>query len=201
MADDTTLAAADEALPGREDKGAAPVSGAMGRVVDRVGTLFALAILASAAILVVEVVLRYVFNAPTIWAHETVIFLTATSFVFGGLFVAARDAHIRVVLIYDQLTGPLRRVFDVAISLACLVSTAFFAWAAWQTVLKAAWTPQGDFRLETSGSAWDPPTPGLLKVFLFAILVVMAVQFVVLAVNYARGAARGPSGAGAGEAD
>lgn len=182
--------AAEEALPGREDAGAAPVSGAMGRVVDRIGTLFALAILASAAILVTEVVLRYAFGAPTIWAHETVIFLTACSFVFGGLYVAARDAHIRVVLIYDQISGGRRRALDVAISLACLLSTAFFAWAAWQSVLKAAWTPQGDFRLETSGSAWDPPTPGLLKVFLFAILCVMAVQFAILAVNYARGIGR-----------
>lgn len=179
----------DDAEPGAPEPGLggpAPEAGALGRAIDRLGLVFALAILASAGILGLEVVLRYVFHAPTIWAHETVIFLTATSFVFGGLYVAARNAHIRVVLIYDALPPSLRRRFDVAISVACVVSTAIFAWAAWQSVKRAIWTPAGDFRLETTGSAWDPPTPGILKVFLFVILIAMAVQFAVLAWNYAR---------------
>ncbi len=166
--------------------GPAPEAGALGRVIDRMGIVFALAILCSAGILGLEVVLRYAFNAPTIWAHETVIFLTAVSFVFGGLYVVARNAHIRVVLIYDVLPPRLRRRFDVVISLICLISTAIFAWAAWQSVKRAVWTPAGDIRLETTGSAWDPPTPGLLKIFLFVILIAMAVQFAVLAWNYAR---------------
>lgn len=165
--------------------GPAPEAGAMGRIIDRIGIVFAIGILSSAGILGLEVVLRYVFHAPTVWAHETVIFLTAISFLFGGLYVASRNAHIRVVLIYDALSPRVRRRFDVAISLACLVSTAVFAWAAWQSVKRAAWTPAGDFRLETTGSAWDPPTPGVLKIFLFVMLIALAVQFAVLAWNYA----------------
>ena len=42
-------------------------------------------------------------------------------------------------------------------------------------------------RLERTGSAWDPVYPGLLKVFLLIVLTVMAVQFIILAWNYARG--------------
>ena len=164
--------------------GAIPEAGLLGRGIDRLGIIFALAILASAAILGIEVVLRYGFNAPTIWAHETVIFLNATAFVYGGLYVVSRDAHIRVVLIYDQLSRPWRRIFNVGISLICLVATAFFGWAAWQSLVRAVWTPTGAIRLESSGSAWDPPTPGMLKIFLFTILVVMAVQFAILAWGY-----------------
>jgi len=167
--------------------GPAPESGWLGQAINKGGIVFAIAILASAAILGLEVVLRYVFNAPTTWAHETVIFLNACAFVFGGLYVVARDAHIRVVLIYDTLSTRLKRAFNVWISLACLAATAFFAWASWQSLKRAVWTPTGEFRLESSGSAWDPPTPGLLKIFLFVVLIVMAVQFAVLAWNYARG--------------
>lgn len=180
----------DDAAPARPADGpgnAVPEAGRLGAGLDRLGIVFALGILASAVILFLEVLLRYLFNAPTVWAHETVIFLNACAFVFGGLYVVARNAHIRVVLIYDTLAPRLRRGFDVAISLACLVATAFFAWAAWQSLERAVWTPAGDIRLESSGSAWDPPTPGLLKIFLFVVLVVMAIQFAVLAVNYARG--------------
>ena len=130
--------------------------------------------------------MRYVFNAPTRWVHETVVFLSAIAFVYGGLYAAAIDKHIRVVLFYDQLSAGLKRVFDVAISLTCLVASLFFAWAAWLSVERAAWTPQGDFRLETSGSAWNPPYPGLLKIFLFVILILLAVQFAIFTVNYLR---------------
>ena len=175
-----------EETPDRIDHGAAPESGALGRFINSLGVVFAIGILASAGILFLEVILRYGLNKPTVWAHETVIFLNACAFVFGGLYVAARDGHIRVVLIYDQLKGPLRRIFDIIISIINMIAAAFFAWAAWQSLVRAVWTPAGDIRLETSGSAWDPPTPGLLKVFLFVVLCVMAVQFAILAVNYWR---------------
>lgn len=168
------------------DSGAASAAGGLGRAINALGIVFALAILASAAILLFEVVLRYGFNRPTIWAHETVIFLNACAFVFGGLYVAARDAHIRVVLFYDRLSQQWRRRFNITISLACMLASLFFAWAAWQSVKKAVWTPTGAIRLESSGSAWDPPTPGLLKLFLFGILLVMTLQFAVLAYNYCR---------------
>ena len=163
-----------------------PEAGMFGRAVNAIGILFAIGILLSAGLLFYEVVMRYVFDAPTRWVHETVVFLSAIAFVFGGLYVAAIDKHIRVVLFYDNLTSGMKRAFDVAISLACFVASVFFAWAAWLSVERAAWTPQGDFRLETSGSAWNPPYPGLLKIFLFVILILLAVQFAIFTVNYLR---------------
>ena len=149
--------------------------------------LFAIGIVASMLILINEVLLRYFFNAPTIWAHETTIFLCGAAFLYGGLYCTARDRHIRVVLIYDTLPPPLRRVLDVVISLICMVASTFFAYASWLMVQKAAFRPDGSFRLERSGSAWDPVFPGLIKVFLLVVMSVMAVQFLILAYNYARG--------------
>jgi TRAP-type C4-dicarboxylate transport system permease small subunit len=166
---------------------AIPEAGLLGKLIDRISDAFAIAILASAGILIIEVFLRYVFNAPTIWGHETVVFLTAVSFLFGGLFVAARNAHIRVVLVYDALSPPVRRVFDIVISLVCALSCLFFSIATWPTVMRALYTPQGDWRVETSGTAFNAPYPGILRAFLLAVLVVMTLQFIVLAYGYARG--------------
>jgi len=168
----------------KADAGADPHAGALGKGVQAVGIVFALGILSSAGILIIEVGLRYIFNAPTIWAHETVIFLNALAFVFGGLYVSSRNTHIRVVLIYDVLSKPVRRYFNIGISVACFCATTFFAWAAWKGVQRAVWTPTGQFRFETSGSAWNPPTPGLLKVFLLFILMIMAAQFLIYIVSY-----------------
>ena len=161
-------------------------AGMLGKVITKFGDAFSLAIIISAGVLVYEVVMRYVFNAPTSWAHETVIFLTAITFVYGGLFAASSDKHIRVVLIYDSLSDEVRRIFNISISIASAIASTLFSYAGWLVVERAIWTPAGVFRLETSGSAWNPPTPGLLKLFLFGILILLSIQFAVLAFNYWR---------------
>lgn len=170
-----------------KDPGAIEEAGWLGRVIDRLGIIFATGIVASVIILMNEVILRYVFNAPTIWAHETTIFLCGMAFIYGGLYCTARDKHIRVVLIYDAIPPRIRRAFDIIISIICAAASAMFAYAAWAMVMRAAFRPDGSFRLERSGSAWDPVYPGAIKVFLLVVMAVMAVQFIILAYNYARG--------------
>jgi TRAP-type C4-dicarboxylate transport system permease small subunit len=167
--------------------GAIPEAGRLGRWIDRGGLVFALGIVAAMLILIQEVVLRYVFNAPTIWAHETTVFLCGIAFIYGGLYCTARDRHIRVVLLYDGLERRARRILDMAISLVCMAAAAMFTWAGWLMVERAAFRPDGSVRLESSGSAWDPVYPGLVKIFLMLVLAVMTAQFLVLAWNYARG--------------
>ncbi len=81
----------------------------------------------------------------------------------------------------------VRRIFDVAISLVCALASAFFAYAAWLTVERAIFRPDGSFHLETSGSAWNPVYPGVLKVFLMVTMGLLTLQFLVLAWNHARG--------------
>lgn len=180
--DDTT-----PETPAHDDPGAIPEAGALGRAVNALGGVFALAILASAVILIIEVALRYGFNRPTIWGHESVIFLTAVTFLFGGLYVASRDRHIRVVLIYDALSPGARRAMNIVLSIVNAVACAIFALASWQVAESAMFTPNGSFRFDTTGSAWNPPTPGLVKLFLFIIMVLLTLQFARLAWGYARG--------------
>lgn len=163
-----------------------PEAGILGHMISRAALPFALAFLLSTAILIFEIFMRYGFNRPTLWAHESTIFLCAIAFIFGGLYCAAQNKHIRVVLIYDAVGPKIRRFLDVVISIVCLFSALFFAYASWVMVERALWAPDGRFRLETTGSAWDPPTPALLKAFMLVVLAVMAVQFLVLAFNYAR---------------
>ncbi|WP_321449929.1 TRAP transporter small permease [uncultured Cohaesibacter sp.] len=164
---------------------ACPEAGLFGRIVNRMGIIFSVGILVSAGILFIEVVMRYVFNSPTTWAHETVVFLNACAFIFGGLYVAAHNKHIRVVLVYSMIPDGPRRYLDAVISFVCMVSTGFFAFASWSSIQRAIWTPQGQFHLETSGSAWNPPFPGTLKVFLFVIMIALTIQFFIYTLKFA----------------
>ncbi len=179
---------AEDDLPGHTlaDESAIPEAGFLGRIIQKGGVFVASLFLVSAAIIMYEIFMRYVLDAPTLWVTETTIFICAVAFIYGGLYCVARDRHIRVVLIYDHLPAPWRRVFDIVISCFCLVSACFFAWASWTMVQRSWWAPTGKLRLEGTGSAWNPPTPALMKGFLMLVMIVMAVQFVILAFNYAR---------------
>lgn len=144
-----------------------------------------------------EVVMRYLFNAPTFWVHETTTALAAVCFAFGGAYCVAIDKHIRVVLIYDTVSPNIRRWLDVCISLIGCASCSLMSWAAWGLVAKAFWMPSGDFRMETSGSAWNPPTPAIVKAVLFVMLCIMAVQFLLQAIRHVRRDPRQESQSGA----
>ncbi|TCV65884.1 TRAP transporter small permease [Neorhizobium sp. S3-V5DH] len=170
--------------------GAAPESGLLGRIVDKVAFVFAAGIVLAAAILLMEVFLRYLFNRPTIWAHETTVFLCGVSFVFGGLYCTCRNTHIRVVLLYDLFPARIRLWADVIISLVSALASAFFAYAALHMVQRAIITPSGEIRFETTGSAWSPPTPALIKIFILITMILLVIQFLILAVNYARRSVR-----------
>ena len=158
-----------EVVPEPQD----PLSG----VIVRFGRLFGIGFLVVTAIAFFEVVMRYAFDAPTIWVHETTTFLTALCFAFGGAYCLAVDKHIRVVLIYDSVSPRVRRWMDICISIVGCAACLLMAWAAWDLAAKAFWTPAGEFRLETSGSAWNPPYPAIVKGFLFLALIAMCVQF------------------------
>ena len=172
--------------PDAQPEQALPVSGFLGRAVDKVSHVFALGFLLAMGILIFEIFMRHVFNSPTLWVHETTTFLSAIGFVFGGLYCAASDKHIRVVIFYDIVGPKMRKALDVAISIVCMIASGFFAWAAWLMVERAVITPTGDIHFETTGSAFNAPYPGFLKVFLLLILILLVVQFLVQAINYAR---------------
>ena len=156
----------------------------------KLGHFFSLLFLVSMCVLIFEVVMRYVFNSPTKWVHETTIFICAICFVFGGLHAVSRDGHIRIVLLYDHISDHMRCWFDVVIYSVCGAATAMFSYALWPTVVKSFYDPTGTFRMITSGSAWNPPFPALLRAFLFITLVAMTLQFAVLVINRARGKKR-----------
>ena len=179
-----------EAAIGNEIGSAVPEAGLLGRVVDKVGYVFAAGIVIAALILLMEVFLRYVLNAPTIWAHETTVFLCGIAFIFGGLYCTCRNTHIRVVIIYDHFPPGLRRVADIVISLVSALASGFFAYAAYHMVQRAVVMPSGEIRLETTGSAWSPPTPALIKIFLLIVMILLVVQFLIRAVNYAKRSAK-----------
>ncbi len=161
-------------------------NGMLSRIITAFGKPFSLIYVFIMAILIYEVVLRYVFKLPTLWVHETSTFLSAVAFLIGGLYCVATNKHIRIVIVYDAVNARVRRWLDVFIYGVCAASTLFFSYASWLSAKRAIFTPGGQFRLETSGTAWNPPYPSILKLLMVATLLIMSAQFLILMIRTLR---------------
>lgn len=142
-----------------------------------IGNLLSLLFVVTVAISFFEILMRYLFNAPTIWVHESASFIGGSLFVLGGAYALANNKHVRVVLIYDLVSERARCCLNIFHSMAGIVLTTLLSYGAWMMVEGAWFTPLGDLQLETSGSAWNPPFPALLKAQILLIVGVMFIQF------------------------
>jgi C4-dicarboxylate transporter DctQ subunit len=122
-----------------------------------------------------EVVMRYVFNRPTIWVHDTTIALSAICFVIGGAYALQADIHIRINVLAELLPGQARRWVDFFCHVAASVFLAALTYAA---TIQAS---RSVALMETSGRAWDVPIPALLKTVLAAGTALMTIQALLLA--------------------
>jgi TRAP-type mannitol/chloroaromatic compound transport system permease small subunit len=117
-----------------------------------------------------EVVARYFFRAPTIWANELSLFLGGISYLFAGLFAMQQRAHIRITALYDIVSPRTQRIFDF-IGLLCII---FFAAGVAIGGFPSAW--RSLITWEKFGTAWNPPIPAVLKPLVIVVTVLVAIQ-------------------------
>lgn len=129
------------------------------------------------AIMFYEVVMRYVFESPTLWVNEMSLWVAGGIYLFAGLYVMQQRGHISIYIIYDLAPLWLRRVFDVLST----TFTCLFAAAVVYGGFGEAWAKL--MRWETFGTAFDPPIPATMKPLILIIVVLTALQAVMNLIN------------------
>lgn len=140
------------------------------RLERRIGEAVSYVFLASVAIMAYEVAARYLFGAPTIWAHESTITLTAIGFLLGGAYTLQRREHIQISAVYLLFPPRIRWLADVFANLVLLFYIGVLIYAGWDLAAQA-WAT-----METSASAWNQPTPVVIKTALVVGSVLLALQ-------------------------
>lgn len=120
-----------------------------------------------------EVVLRYVFESPTLWANELSLWIASVIFLLSGLYAMQQRSHIRIYLLYDILPRWLQRLFDTLSTALILIFALAMIWGGYTEARDKL------LRWETFGTAFDPPIPATLKPLLLLIILVVAVQALV----------------------
>jgi len=90
-----------------------------------VGRLVSVVAIVFAAIIIFDVVMRYVFNDPTRWAFDVTKQLYGFYFVMLGGYALRHQAHVRVDLLTEQLGRTPRRWVEVT---GYLIFFFPFAW-------------------------------------------------------------------------
>ncbi len=139
------------------------------------------------AISVYEVIMRYGFDSPTSWVHESVVMLVAVSFALGGPAALASNRHIRVRVLYDSAGPRLRRWLDRFNDLVTFGFCLAMSYAAYVMFWDASHNPLGEWSLERSGTAWNPPFPALVKGVIMLALLIMCVQALIHLIQSLRG--------------
>ena len=140
------------------------------RISLRLGYALSPLFLVAVILTVYEVVMRYAFNAPTIWVHDMVIVLSAVCFIVGGPLATQQRSHIQMASYLANAAPSLRSFLDQLCHVLGAIFLALFLYGA----LKVA-IPSVEL-METSGRAWDVPIPAFLKAALAAGAALMLVQ-------------------------
>ncbi|WP_376989473.1 TRAP transporter small permease subunit [Bosea sp. R86505] len=133
---------------------AAPSPTLADRIATATGQAFAWLVVVAILLSVYEVMMRYVFGAPSSWVLATTTTLCQIGFALGGAFCMARREHIRISYFPDQM-GPRTRWFAELFS---LVIGAFYLCGLLYAVYLDARTSIWKFDFQ---GRWAPElTPG-----------------------------------------
>jgi len=131
-----------------------PLPAAYCRLVTAVNRWIALAASALVVVMVAaigyEVVVRYAFGAPTVWALELSRLLLGPYFLLVGPYLLHIGGHVNVDVLYARLPPRGARLVDVLTIPVIAVFGVLLAWFSAPLVLSSFAAG------ETSTSAWNP---------------------------------------------
>jgi TRAP-type mannitol/chloroaromatic compound transport system permease small subunit len=118
--------------------------------IDFIGKTTSFLIYPTMLVLVYEVVMRYYFTRPTIWAHETSCMLYGAHFVIGGAYALQRGAFVNVEVLYIRLSKRGRAVLDL------ITWTMFYVFVGTLLWKSIPWAWESFSVREFSDSTWGP---------------------------------------------
>ncbi|AZT82584.1 TRAP transporter small permease subunit [Marinobacter sp. NP-4(2019)] len=122
------------------------------------------------AVITYEVVARYFFDAPTVWAMELSTLLFGPYFLLAGPYLLHTAGHVNVDILYSRLPGRVADILDCFTHTLIAVVAGVFIYYSLPVAMNAY--DSG----ETSFTAWNPaiwPVKALIPVA-FSLLLLQA---------------------------
>ncbi|MBC7359357.1 MAG: TRAP transporter small permease subunit [Desulfacinum sp.] len=135
--------------------------------IDRQGRLCALLILPLCLVVIYEVFMRYLFNAPTTWGFEATTFLYGIHYMLGLAYTELHNGHVKVDIVTARIKKKTAAILAIVTNCVIFlpVMTLLTYWTgrfAWDSTLQ----------MEKNPTSWAPP--------IWPIKIIMAVSFLFL---------------------
>lgn len=102
-------------------------------------------------IMIWEIVMRYFFNRPSLWAYEISLFLYGGYVVLGGAYTHLAGGHVNVDIVWGRLSARGRAVLDILTSGFALLFLGVLFWESLKITINS-WAIG-----ETTMTHWQPP--------------------------------------------
>lgn len=143
------------------------------RIIDKIsdysGVFIALWTVNAVVAYFYEVVMRYVFNMPTIWVHEASFLLFGMQYLMTGAYALLHGAHVRVDILYVKLPPRGRVGMDIFTSVFFFIFAIALMGTSW--VFFTSSYGMNETTLETWGIQYWPVK---LLMFTGAVLITLA---------------------------
>jgi len=119
--------------------------------------------------LLYDVVMRFVFNAPTIWCHELSLHIFGAYAVLAGPYVLLHNEHVKIDLVYNLFSKRGRAIIDSFTYLLFFMFIGLLFWHGLHIGMRAF-----ELKQTVSPSPWASPVwPVKLTVPLAAFLMLL----------------------------
>ena len=136
-----------------------------------IGRAFAWGIFILTAAVMYEVIMRYFFNAPTLWAFDFTIQMYGAVFMMGGASAMSTKTHVKADMYYNKLSEKGQAILDLILFIcfyapgvfALTYAGYFYAKKAW-IVHETSWNSPAQIQVYFSKSLI--PIAGLLLIII-----------------------------------
>ncbi len=104
-----------------------------------------------ALVMTYEVVARYLFNRPTIWAWDINVMISTLVIIFAGGYALLHGSHVKVDVLVTRLSPRQRAILDMITSFLFFLSVGALVWYGWHRGLISIAAQ------EYRQSIWNPP--------------------------------------------
>jgi len=129
-----------------------------------IGRAFAWGIFILTAAVMYEVIMRYFFNAPTLWAFDFTIQMYGAVFMMGGASAMSTKTHVKADMYYNRLSEKGQAILDLILFICFYAPGVFALTYAGYFYAKKAWIVH-----ETS---WN--SPAQIQVYFIKSLIPIA---------------------------
>ena len=147
------------------------------------GEWSALLIIPLTLVVIYEVIMRYVFNAPTVWGFEATTFIYGVHFMLGLAYTAVHDGHVKVDIFTSRAKPRTQAILVILTNLVIFlpVFTCMTIWS-WKYAIPST------MQHELNSTSWAPPIWPfkLIMAIAFSFLLIQGISTVLKAINSLR---------------